>query len=1301
MQDHAILDTVGELVTLAGVNIEAALADVAPEAGDEELYAALEVFQGSVETIAMAAEMAQLDGLQQLCGAVTETLDEANGHLHARWSDLSPRLSAWNQAVQLYASQPDAGGLTEPLLALAESDLHGALWLSLGGTEAGLAKLQPQESTPEPAAAAPEPGVAEAEWPVPEPSACGSAESEPTISVPGDVELVRAESAEPTTTAPDPAEVEPSPRAPAESDPTGTAPSSLASADPEPAEPLQTASDTALDDATADAEPSDGTVPDATKTAPEPVTAVQTTVGDDEPRPELAAPTEPATLSLVGTDDEAQDTPEPVTVAASDLADDTRIDAAERPDDSEPLTAPAALSDPEAAAVDDEPADVLGTLLAEILSELEPMRAVLALTSAGADEVQTACADYAQVVERLQAVGMALGLSGLGIVCELMDRNVLALADADPDARTEAAAQLAHWPAIAQNLIESPEQEDHQLAVLELLMHRSWPHPLAEEHAPDLLSSLTPDEAKYLADAEERPTLAGPQDVALSVDPDVNPKLVEAFLQEGPLNAASFSARLEAVLRGEDLGKNLHDAQRLAHNLKGSANLLGIKGIANLTHHIEDILEYLDARQKTPQPALAVTLQEAADCVEVMIEVLQGTAEAPADAQRILQDVLDWARRMDAGQLDAPVASTPDPALPAAEPLAGEHATAPAPASETPQRPAQAPAESPAAPGKVLRVQQETVDALLRMVGEVSIAVDHVQEHIQVLRRRSNELQTQNDRVQQRRFALENYIDVRYLAGMQQRFSRLNQRAGFDPLEMDQYDELYTNIRGFVETVMDSRSLAQQLRDEISRLERQVAPLLRMKADLQRTVMSVRMETVESIAARLQRGVRQACRATGKQAELIIEGGSTALDSEALDRLVDPLLHILRNAVDHGIEAPEDRRAHGKPEIGSIRLRFVQEGQNVLVECLDDGRGLDYGGIRRTAAARGLSAETPDPKALARLILLPGFSTRTTATQVSGRGVGMDVVNTAIRELKGVMEIGDAPGGGCRIGLRLPITLMTSHSLLVKAQGEQYAIPTNLIARVLSPGDGQFSRVAGKMAYETGREAYPAVTLASVLGLPGGHSGELPIASAVVLIYADTGPVAVAVDQLMNSHHLVLKSLGRYVSSIRGVAGLSNLADGSLIPVLDLPELLRDVSTRRSSLSAAEVALPIEVPAPPTAKRVLVVDDSLSVRQSLSELMKDAGYQVAIARDGIEAVDALRKDPPDIVLSDIEMPRMNGLDLLHYIRTSHSTELPVIMITSRTMQKHRQQAADAGANGYVTKPFDEDALLADIHGLLS
>ena len=1197
MQDQeALLESVSELVTLAGEGIKETLASLPRDANENDFSATLDACQANVETVAMAAEIAQMAGLQQLCAEVSETLSKLNSHMRAFQTFLGPRLYDWCEAVQLYIRQPDANGITTPLLAFVPSDQRDAFRLKLSGSK-------------------------------PESIAYEQAESE------------QAESEQ------------------AESD----------LAEPKLEENLVNEQDHTVT-----------LIPTNDQTFDHSEINTSEPIGENS---EVAAEWE-TELDHEVTETSARDI-ESTALAVLNTEADESLET-------------------------DQFSDVASTQLNEVFTELERLQAILLQApTLAADELQTICTSYNQANERLQAVGMVLGLNGFGIACELLQQNIKVLPDVDSTLRMEAINQLADWPNIAKVYLEAPEEEQRQLALLELLMHSGWPQPLTEEQAEELVSTLESSGEEFLADAEQRPTVAQPEDVDLTIDADVNPKLIEVFMQESPANAADFSAAVERLIRNEDVLKNLAAAQRLAHNLKGSANLVGVKGLANMTHHCEDILEYLTERQAAPRPALAHTLQEAADCIEAMLESLPNGVVTLPGAQQVLQSIFDWANRMDAGLLNTPVEETRatqsveianNDELPAKAEIVTTNVASPAATDES------ASTNAAATIGKTIRVPTDTIDMMFRLIGEVSIALDQLQERFEGFRRLSNEVHHQDSVVQQRRFELENFIDVRHVANTQQRLRQLSHgQEDFDPLELDQYDELYSTTRSFIESVVDSRRMSQNLRGEFATLERALVPLRRMKGDLQLAVLKTRMEPIASIVARLHRSVRQAARVTNKQIDLSIEGSEIQLDTEVLERLAEPLMHMLRNAADHGIEAPEERLAKGKSEVGVISLRFFQEGQSVVIECVDDGRGLDHEQIRVAAVEKGLLPNDANVSndELARMIMVPGFSTRTNVTQLSGRGVGMDVVQTVIRDLKGIVEISDARTGGCQISLRLPITLLTNHSLVVQINADRFAIPTSSIMQVISPRQGQFTQIGNQLAYEIGQDAYHAATLNACLGYAS--SSETPTTdNSVVIVYSDTGPVAIAVDQLVNSYDLIVKSLGRYVGSIRGIAGLSSLADGSLIPVLDIAELLRTPVQSSDAIKSVAKATTVTTTSVQrqAAAQIMIVDDSISVRQTLSDMIEEAGYETIIARDGLEAVDLLRQHTPDLVLSDIEMPRMNGLELASYIRTSHSTELPIIIITSRTMQKHRQQAAEAGVNGYVTKPFDENELLARISSFL-
>lgn len=1278
-----LLESVSELIALAGAGIADALgavtADVDPAMADATLSACI----GSIETIVMAAEMVQLSDLQQICTALNEHLSGLYEDSVSYLQEHSQSLIAWSNAVLTYVHDPSsAAALKEQLLSPLPEEKR-----------AGLLSLKDMENSHEISCE--------------EETAEQSTDDNPFT----ETRLVAEISDEQI----DITQAEKTPEEKAQA----TASEMTSALDITTKVRTEVADNIAKEPGTPDSATEAKTVIEALEE--------DMAFGEDvelEPTvTEMVVALCADTLEVELSENEAAHLEAPITIG-SDFVAEVATDFVDKPATHESVVSELTVEKRQASSADSNNANDESSMtesemaevirqLTEPLAELTPLVDILTAAETVEGELANAANAYGQILERVQTAGNVIGLAGLSGICELIAHNVQALVKATPEARVAVRGVLEQWPLQVLNYLSDPSDDECRFGVVEQLLKPTWPHPLEQIYADELWSALAPDAKEFLADVEARPTEATAEDILLAIAEDVNPKLVDVFLQESPVNAADFSDCVARIGRGEDVLDNLAKAQRLAHNLKGSANLTGVKGVANLTHHVEDILEYLTIHQIVPPPALAHMLQEAADCIETMLEALQGMAEAPPEAQQILQTVYDWANRMDAGRLQAgeeasPEVATVTPATPApiSEPTAVSNepvvpkAEPAAPAPETTPKPAQQ--QAPISAEKVLRVPTSTIDDLFRMVGEMSIALDQVQDRFRTVQRQSNEMRNHDRIVQQKRFELENFVDVRHVANTQQRLSRVSGgQADFDPLEFNEYDELYSSTRGFIETVTDTRRMMLQMRGELSSADRLLGQLQRMKQDLQRTVMQTRMEPVSTISSRLQRSVRQACRATGKQAELVMEGADVLLDSEVLEKLADPLMHMLRNAVDHGVETPEQRVVANKNPVGTIRLRFLQEGHNVVVQCIDDGSGLDYQRIRETAINKGLldSNASADNQALARLILMPGFTTRTTATQISGRGVGLDVVCTVIQQLQGTMDIGDADTGGCQISLRLPLTLMTSYCLVVEVAGERYAVPTNAVAQVLSPKTGQFTRIGAETAYELGNEIYPAQSLAAGLNSGFLRDDEFTSSKSVLLTYSDNGTVALTIDRVVDSYHLVVKGLGRYVKSVGGVSGLANLGDGSLVLVLDLPDLLRN---RTSVKMGAPQATAMSAHAPVQAiPQVLIVDDSVSVRQSLAELMEEGGYEPVLARDGVEAVDALRKKLPSIVLSDMEMPRMNGLELVSYIRATHGHDLPVVMITSRTMQKHRQQALDAGADLYMTKPFSEDDLLSSIESLLA
>jgi chemosensory pili system protein ChpA (sensor histidine kinase/response regulator) len=760
-------------------------------------------------------------------------------------------------------------------------------------------------------------------------------------------------------------------------------------------------------------------------------------------------------------------------------------------------------------------------------------------------------------------------------------------------------------------------------------------------------------------------------------------EVLDGLLQDLPGQTAEFSKSVEALVGGGG-ADDVEVAQRIAHTVKGAANTVGVAGLANLTHHLEDILLALGKHGVMPGRGLSEVLVRAADCLESMGESLLGQSPPPEDALETLQSVLDWANTIDHEGVAA-VAGDANEAVPATTRAETEtHA----------QESQQDPAAMAATP--MVRVPAPLVDDLLRLVGETIILSGQIQERLNVTEREAQNMRKQYTLVEQLGREMEELIDLQDLSLPQQRV--VNGEA-FDALEFDQYNELHTCSRRLVEAATDTKAVGQNIEEHLSALSDMLSDQGRLNRENQEAVLKTRMVAVQTIVPRLQRSVRQASRLTGKPVELRCIGADTLMDSDVLARLLDPLMHVLRNAVDHGIE-PEDQRVQaGKDADGEIRLEFHREGNHIVVRCADDGGGLDLEAIREAAKARDIltDGEQLSDEELAQLVLRPNFSTRTEATQLSGRGIGLDAVNMQIVSLGGSLRLHSEPGKGCQIIMRLPLTLISTHALLVRVTSHTMAVATRGVEQILHPDAGETSHFGDQTTFRMVDAVYPCTSLARLLGLPGERRATDRERCPALLVQGDNGLNVVLVDGVADSRELVIKSMGRHLPKIRGIAGATILGDGSVTPVLDLPELLREPARsvperpkRPGDITGIDVAMPY----------ALVVDDSLSARRSLAQFMSDSGFQVRTARDGVEAVKIMQARQPDLLLVDLEMPRMNGLELTHHVRANDDTrDVPVIMITSRSTEKHRKQAEAAGVTQYLTKPYAEDELMEHVYAV--
>jgi chemosensory pili system protein ChpA (sensor histidine kinase/response regulator) len=498
--------------------------------------------------------------------------------------------------------------------------------------------------------------------------------------------------------------------------------------------------------------------------------------------------------------------------------------------------------------------------------------------------------------------------------------------------------------------------------------------------------------------------------------------------------------------------------------------------------------------------------------------------------------------------------------------------------------------------------------------------------------------------------------------------------------------------------VSDLTSLKELLQNVTGEAENLLLQQSRVTAELQDGLMRTRMIPFERHVPRLTRLVRQIAAEAGKRAELAVEGAAGELDRQVLDKMLPPFEHMLRNAVVHGIEKPEQRQAANKPATGRITIRLHREGAEMVIDVADDGRGLDVDAIRRKAYEQDLlkpESKLSDEEIM-ELILKPGFSTASTVTQSAGRGVGMDVVANEIKKLGGSLRISSVTGQGTNFTVRLPFTLAITQALIVRTGEEVYALPLPSVEGVARLPRSELETLLSQPepSYQYGEQSYKFRHLGMYLG---GQAAQLPADEAfvpVILVRAGDYSAALLVDEMLASREIVVKSVGPQLASIRGISGATILGDGRIVLILDINALVRT--------GAPVVELRKAAPAPADERPVaLVVDDSITVRRVTERFLQRNGMRVVTAKDGLDAISVLRDTRPDIILLDIEMPRMDGYEFASHVRNDERVaDVPIIMVTSRVGDKHRARAIELGVNDYLGKPYQDSELLAAIGRLL-
>ncbi len=595
-----------------------------------------------------------------------------------------------------------------------------------------------------------------------------------------------------------------------------------------------------------------------------------------------------------------------------------------------------------------------------------------------------------------------------------------------------------------------------------------------------------------------------------------------------------------------------------------------------------------------------------------------------------------------------------------------------------------------------LRMRADVLDRLINEAGEVSIMRSRMDREMQNFKQSSTDL---TDSISRLRTYLRE-LEIEAETQLQSRMSLLQEaNETFDPLEFDRFTRLQELTRMMAESVNDVATIQHGLLLNLDQTDAALQQQNRMNRELQQGLMSVRMLPFATITERLQRIVRQTARELNKRVEMIIEGESTELDRGVLDKMGAPLEHLLRNAVAHGLESAEERAKLGKPEIGHIKLKVSLENDEITLVITDDGAGVNLAKVKQKAIEKGIF--TPDQEvtdqALMTVIFEPGFSTADTISQIAGRGVGLDAVRSDIATLGGRIDVSNASGLGAMFNIYLPVTLSVAQVVLARAGNKVFAIPSVMVEQVqkLKQNDLTSAYLAHKVDW-AGRE-YPLHFLSKLIG-DADHVAQSHSYTPVVLLRSGAYRTALHVDEIIGNQEVVMKPMGTQLAHVPGMIGATVMGDGAIILVIN-PVLLAN----REALSVGAIKVTTVAPVVEQLKKVaLVVDDSLTMRKVLSRVLEREDFEVVTANDGMDAIQKLQLITPDIILTDIEMPRMDGFEFSRYVRDNPETsKTPLIIISSRTAEKHRNVATELGVNAFLGKPVQDEELMAQVNALLN
>jgi two-component system chemotaxis sensor kinase CheA len=717
---------------------------------------------------------------------------------------------------------------------------------------------------------------------------------------------------------------------------------------------------------------------------------------------------------------------------------------------------------------------------------------------------------------------------------------------------------------------------------------------------------------------------------------------------------------------------------REAHTIKGGAAVVGMPHVARVAHALEDLLEEVRRERRGVDTALIDAVLGGVDAIRTLIPLAvagQEHEQVAFDAEQALRIAVGGPPVVD----DRAAAGATMPA-PATAATAAPDAAVPTPAAAAPS-PAASPRSAPGggrAPDRTASTPAASPESAppLPSDSEAAPPTAPAGEHA----------------------AGEGSAEAHRAVGSAAGHTEPARATATEMLQIPVHriDDLVRLIgEASAATLRLGSALLERLERDPSGLT-EYRDLVRSLNQLQELALHARMIPVMSLAPRLRRAVRDLARDTGKEVRFETRGEDAEIDRGVLERLADPLLHLVRNAVDHGVESPDERRLHGKPVEGTIRLHAMQLGSEVVIAVSDDGSGIDVARVREAAGRTDRSAIEMDDESALYLIFRSGLTTATKVTDVSGRGVGLDAVRASLNAVRGRIEVRSDPGIGTEFRIAVPITMATLRCLVITAGGQAYAIPLHSVRAVLPPQPS--AQVGGRAMTMLDGRPVPISSLAAVLGTGNGAVGPSVVVAGL------TRSHAFRVDDLVDQRDVVVKGLGELVPRLPAVAGAGVQPDGSILLVLEAAGLIERARRMDNGDRSQEAAGGggHEETVPQRAASILVVDDALTVRELQRSIFENAGYSVRVAVNGEEALVEISHERPDLVLTDVQMPRMDGFELTEAIRKQPAlASLPVIILTSRGSDEDRRRGLDVGADGYIVKSgFDQAALLSAVERLL-